>query len=149
MKQILFVCMGNICRSPAAEGLLREKLINRGLKEGEDFLVDSAGTISAWEGNAPDLRSQAVLVRNGIDISSLRSRPLTEEDGSNFDVIICMDQKNITDTKKIINKENHKKVRLLDNSDVDDPYVSTANGFEAMYEHIDGATDELVEELFS
>jgi protein-tyrosine phosphatase len=140
--------MGNICRSPAAEGLMRHKLEQRGLEEGKDFEVDSAGTINHWQGSSPDDRSQTVMKNNGIDISSQKSRPLTEEDGDNFDVILCMDSNNIAGAKDIIAKKNHHKIRLLDNSEVDDPFVSVAAGFDQMYNHIDCATDELINELF-
>lgn len=149
MKRILFVCMGNICRSPAAEGLMRDKLEKRKLVEGEDFTIDSAGTISHWQGSSPDDRSQAVMSKHGIDISGQQSRPLTKKDGEKFDVILCMDANNIADAKQIVAKENHHKVRLLDSSDVDDPFVSVAAGFDKMYSHIDVATDALVDELFS
>ncbi len=128
---------------------MREKLKKRKLVEGSDFVVDSAGTISHWQGSPPDERSQYVMSKHGIDITDQQSRPLTEKDGDEFDVILCMDSNNIADAKEIIAKENHQKIRLLDSSDVDDPFVSVAAGFDKMYSHIDAATDVLIDELFS
>lgn len=146
MIKILFVCMGNICRSPAAEGILREKLTRAGKVEGEDFVIDSAGTTSYHEGNAPDVRSQEVMTKNGIDISGQVSRPLTPEDGKNFNMLICMDSANASGVKQIIDAQYHPKIRLLDTQEVEDPYYRS-DGFERMYEHIETAVDSLIAEI--
>lgn len=128
---------------------MRHKLKKSGLVEGKDFIIDSAGTISRWQGSPPDDRSQAVMSKHGIDISNLQARPLTKEDGNEFDVILCMDSNNIADAKQIIDSKNHHKIRLLDSSSIDDPFISVAAGFDKMYSHIDVATNALIDELFS
>ncbi len=148
MIKILFVCMGNICRSPAAEGILRNKLERLGKVEGKDFIIDSAGTTSYHQGSPPDVRSQKVTAKNDVDISSQMSRPLTTSDGKKFDVIICMDATNLTDVKRIINEDYHSKVRLLDTREVEDPYYRS-DGFDRMYEHIDAAISKLITEIIS
>jgi len=135
--------MGNICRSPAAEGILRSKLKELGKVEGKDFEIDSAGTTGYHHGSAPDVRSQRVMVKNGIDISKQVSRPLTAGDGEKFDMIICMDSSNLTDVKHIIKKNYHSKVRLLGSKEVEDPYYRN-DGFDRMYSHLDTAIDELI-----
>ncbi len=138
--------MGNICRSPAAEGVLRNKLKQLGKVEGKDFVIDSAGTTSYHQSSAPDVRSQEVTAKNGIDISSQVSRRLLPEDGENFDMLICMDLANMEDVKRIIDRSHHSKVRLLDTREVEDPYYRS-DGFDRMYQHIDTAVDSLVAEL--
>ncbi len=148
MTKILFVCMGNICRSPAAEGILRNKLENTGKVEGKDFIIDSAGTTRAHQGSAPDLRSQTVMTKNGIDISQQTSRPLTKDDGEDFDMIICMDRANVAGVKQIIDAKNYEKVQLLDTREVEDPYYGS-DGFDRMYQHINSAVETLVNEIVS
>lgn len=146
MIKVLFVCMGNICRSPAAEGVMRDKLTQAGKSEGEDFIIDSAGTTGYHKGSSPDGRSQEVTARNGIDISKQVSRPLVAEDGETFDIIVCMDKANEAGVRQIIDSKNYDKVRMLDTQEVEDPYYRS-DGFERMYEHIDGAVESLVAEL--
>lgn len=140
--------MGNICRSPAAEGLLRDKLTKKGLVEGKDFIIDSAGTISAWEGSAPDDRSVDIMKRNNIDIFDQASRPLTPEDGGKFDLIFCMDENNARSAKEILPAKYHDKIQLFDVTSVGDPYSSGATGFEDMFQQLNGAADKIVTELF-
>ncbi len=147
MIKILFVCMGNICRSPAAEGMLRSKLEKLGKVEGEDFLIDSAGTTKFHKGSAPDPRSTNAVKTHGIDISNQTSRPLTSEDGERFDLIICMDEANLEDAKRLLPKKYNSKIRLLDAQEVEDPYWRS-DGFDRMYEHIDSALDNLISTQF-
>ncbi|TJV05831.1 MAG: low molecular weight phosphotyrosine protein phosphatase, partial [Mesorhizobium sp.] len=97
IKSILFVCLGNICRSPLAEGVFRAVWAERG--EGRDILLDSAAT-SGWEvGSAPDPRSIAVATRHGIDISAQKARRIALDDFSRFDLILGMDRTNVRDLK--------------------------------------------------
>ncbi|RMH44610.1 MAG: low molecular weight phosphotyrosine protein phosphatase, partial [Gammaproteobacteria bacterium] len=91
-QKILMVCLGNICRSPLAEGILRHRLDAMGR---DDVLVDSAGTSAYHVGEPPDPRSMAVAERHGIDIRGLRARQLTAEDGNQFDWILVMDDQNL------------------------------------------------------
>ncbi|BCG99063.1 protein-tyrosine-phosphatase [Mesorhizobium sp. 131-2-5] len=99
INSILFVCLGNICRSPLAEGVFRAVWAERG--RGRDMLLDSAAT-SGWEvGSAPDPRSIAVAMRHGIDISGQRARKVRREDFSRFDLILGMDRSNVADLKAL------------------------------------------------
>ncbi len=145
MIKILFVCMGNICRSPAAEGILRDKLKQLGRIEGEDFTVDSAGT-GAWVQSAPDKRSQDVCQRHGLNISAQKGRQFDRSDGEKFDLIICMDNANVAGVKETIDSKHHYKVRLFDETEVADPYYRN-DGFEQMYQQLENAANRLVSEL--
>lgn len=106
--KILFVCLGNICRSPMAEGLLRKRAAERGIP----LTVDSAAT-SRWEvGNPPYPGTQEVLRKAGVDFSMMRARQITEDDFYRFDYIIGMDQNNLQDLKAIAPKETKEKIFL-------------------------------------
>lgn len=146
--KVLMVCLGNICRSPLAEGLLRKKVQQAGL----DWEVDSAGTSAYHEGNAPDSRSIAVARNHHLDISQQQSRPLTPSDLEKFDVIYVMDSENYNNVMDLCaNDEQAAKVRLImnvvqpeRNIAVPDPYWSD-DGFEQVYQMLDAATDRIVE----
>ena len=103
--KILMVCLGNICRSPLAEGILKSKL--------PDYIVDSAGTISMHEGNHPDKRSVKVAALHNIDISKQRSRPIQPKDLESFDRIYCMDRNNLKDVSAMARNEEQKQKYLL------------------------------------
>ena len=144
MIKILTVCLGNICRSPAAEGILRSQLIASGLEEERDFEIDSAGT-GAWHaGEAPDRRSQQVCMKYDIDISAQQARQLRAEDGADFDYILGMDESNLDNIKNIIPETQHHKVALFDGVEVNDPYYSTSDGFEIMYQQLEAAAERRV-----
>ena len=143
VNKILFVCLGNICRSPAAEGILSQKLSEQGLVRGQDFIVDSAGT-NAWVDSHPDVRSQQVCQEHGIDISGQVGRKLTSQDGQNFDYLYCMNDSNVTRAKIIIPSEYHNKIKLINGSEISDPYLSGADGFEKMYSQLDRAIDGII-----
>ena len=95
MINVLFVCMGNICRSPMAEGAFRKTVKDAGLEE--HFMIDSAGTIGYHAGSPPDTRAQETAKKNGINISAQRSRKVTENDFHEFDYILAMDNENMAD----------------------------------------------------
>lgn len=146
--KILMVCLGNICRSPMAEGILREKA------QGLNWQIDSAGTSSLHEGEAPDFRAVKTLRKHQIDISKQRSRPFSEKDFSDYDLILTMDNSNF---EKVIalapNSEATGKVkRILDfiypnqHEEVPDPYYGGDNGFDSVYSLLDKATDKIIEE---
>jgi protein-tyrosine phosphatase len=149
--KILMVCLGNICRSPIADGLLRKKVKEQGL----DVEVDSAGTIALHQGEAPDSRMVETARKNGTDISFLRARQFKVEDFENFDYIFSMDfsnQKNILSLAR--NEEDRNKVHMLlgdltdqEEASVPDPYYGTQKDFEHVYELVDHATDMLIEKL--
>jgi protein-tyrosine phosphatase len=150
--KILFVCMGNICRSPMAEGHFRELLKQRAGHLG--ITIDSAGTHGYHAGSPPDKRAQVATRRRGIDISKLAARNVVEADFENFDYIIAMDQDNLADLMERADPVYHDRIRLfLDFSqtetgaDVPDPYYGGATGFERVLDLIEKAAEGLLTEL--
>lgn len=136
--RILMVCLGNICRSPLAEGILKSKL-------NANFEVDSAGTAAYHVGNPPDKRSIAVAQQFGIDISQQRARQFKKDDFNSFDLIFVMDQNNYNDVVELAIPAQRRKVHLLrENSEVPDPYYGDASAFEAVFHLIDTACETLV-----
>ena len=140
--KILMVCLGNICRSPLAEGIMRSKL-------NEDFFVDSAGTGDWHVGQLPDKRSIAIAKTYGIDISSQRARQFQTDDFEAFDQIFVMDASNFKNVVALAQTDEHrKKVRLILNElDVPDPYYGGDEGFENVFRMLDEATNEFVKTL--
>ena len=141
--KILMVCLGNICRSPLAEGILKKKV-------GKSTFVDSAGTAAYHIGNQPDPRSISVGKKNGIDISYFRARKFTKEDFRNFNYIYVMDKSNYNDVLSLAQlSEDHKKVKLIldHEQEVPDPYYGEAGGFDRCYNLLDKACDQIVKEL--
>ncbi len=139
------VCLGNICRSPLAEGILRSKVDTSLIQ------VDSAGTAGYHIGNPPDPRSVAVARKYQIDISNQRCRRFVREDFERYDHIFVMDQSNYQDVMEVADDSRHiEKVRLLleeieaGPSEVPDPYYGGESGFEYVFELIDQACDALV-----
>ena len=147
--KILMVCLGNICRSPLAEGILQEKAWKAGLK----WSVESAGTNGYHIGEAPHRLSQKVAKINGIDISKQRSRSFVPEDLKRFDKIYAMSMDVIDDMKRIARKDFDKtKVDLLmnelfpgENVDVPDPWYGPEPGFHEVYKLINEACDKIIE----
>jgi protein-tyrosine phosphatase len=146
--KVLMVCLGNICRSPLAQGVLENKLEQKGIK----WNVDSAGT-SAWHINeAPDSRSIDIGKKNGIDISSQRARKFSAADFDEFDLILPMDSSNYYDIVRQARSEEDKyKVHLIlnyafpgENRAVPDPYYD--NNFQKVYELLDIACDKFISE---
>lgn len=132
------VCLGNICRSPLAEGILKSKL-------NANFEVDSAGTAAYHVGNPPDKRSIAVAQQFGIDISQQRARQFKKDDFNSFDLIFVMDQNNYNDVVELATPAQRRKVHLLrENNEVPDPYYGDASAFEAVFHLIDTACETLV-----
>lgn len=145
--KVLMVCLGNICRSPLAEGILRHKIEEKGL----NWQVDSAGTGSWHVGEPPDSRSVAVARKYSIDISKQRARQLKKIDLDRFDVIFAMDSSNYQNILRLAETRTQKdKVRLImneadpgKNEAVPDPYWDD-NGFENVYQMLHRATDEFL-----
>ena len=147
--KILMVCLGNICRSPLAEGILASKLPK------DKFQVDSAGTGSWHIGHKPDERSIAIAKKNKLDISEQKGRQFTTSDFETFDYIYVMDNSNYWDVVQLVdNKAQTEKVQLIlnelfpnENVDVPDPYFGLPNGFESVYKMLDEACDVLAKKL--
>jgi len=147
--KILMVCLGNICRSPLAEGILASKLPEN------KFKVDSAGTGSWHIGNAPDERSIITAKKNGILISNQKCRQITTNDFDFFDYIYVMDNNNYNDVLELSNNQEHrKKVQLIlnelfpnENVDVPDPYYGLQNGFDSVYQMLNEACDLIAKKL--
>jgi len=147
MIKVICVCLGNICRSPVAEALLREQFIAQGYLDGKDFVVDSAGTGDWHLGHPPDARSQQVCEAHGIDISGQRARKFISTDGKKYDVIFGMDKNNLDNIKQIIAPEHHLKVKLFDAHEVNDPYYGILDGFEIMYQQLERAAEKIMSDL--
>ena len=146
---VLMICMGNICRSPTAEGVLREKLTRSGLSD--RVVVDSAGTHAWHEGEPPDPRSVRHARRRGYDIASLRARPVIDADFERFDLILAMDADNLVLLQDRCPAEHLGKLGRLtghaqrfNSSSVPDPYSGGAEGFELALDLIEDACDGLV-----
>ncbi|MBI2424991.1 MAG: low molecular weight phosphotyrosine protein phosphatase [Candidatus Hydrogenedentes bacterium] len=149
MLRVLFVCLGNICRSPTAEGIFSHKVAAAGLAGRIES--DSAGT-SAWHaGEAPDGRAQEEAERRGIDIGRQRSRAVVSSDFEAFDLILAMDSENLRELKSRCPQDLQGKLhRLLDyapqgeHRDVPDPYYGGPQGFARVFDMIDDACDGLL-----
>jgi protein-tyrosine phosphatase len=147
--KILMVCLGNICRSPLAEGILASKLPKN------KFIVDSAGTGSWHIGHHPDERSIAIAKKNKLDISKQRGRQFTTSDFDAFDYIYVMDNSNYWDVVQLLdNKAQTEKVQLIlnelfpnENVDVPDPYFGIPNGFDSVYKMLNDACDIIAKKL--
>lgn len=148
---ILMVCLGNICRSPTAEGVLRVQLEQAGLSA--QARVDSVGTGDSHVGQPPDSRAIACANKHGVDISMLRARRLTLEDFDAFDVLLCADRTILHDARIRKPRTSHSQVELLldwaglGKKDVPDPYYGSARDFEHAYKLIDNAAAEIVERV--
>lgn len=141
MKSILFVCLGNICRSPLGEGIAREIIRKHKL----DIRVDSAGISAYHSGDAPDTRSIKVARENGIDIEDLRSRQVNVYSDMDFDLILAMDSSNYQALLDL----GFKNVRLLgdfglNGRDIRDPYLGGDEGFRKVYEEVKICVEELL-----
>jgi low molecular weight protein-tyrosine phosphatase len=149
MTRILMVCLGNICRSPLAEGILKSKNFNF------KTFIDSAGTGAYHISEKPDKRSIAIAKENGIDITDQRARKFLHEDFDEFDFIYVMDNSNYADVIALARDDNDKsKVKLIlnevfpnENSDVPDPYYGGDLGFKNVYNMLDNACDVIVKKL--
>ncbi len=150
MKQVsvLFVCMGNICRSPTAEGLFRQAVEKAGLAK--HIEIDSAGTHSYHVGSQPDARAQAASLKRGIDLSALRGRQAQSRDFTKFDYILAMDNSNYTDLMQLAGGSASNLHMFLDFSDrfsetdVPDPYYGGDQGFEHVLDLIEDASKGLL-----
>lgn len=151
MTRVLFVCLGNICRSPTAEGVFQQALDRAGLSKRVE--INSCGVGSWHVGKAPDPRAQAAALRRGIDISHLRARQLKTSDFLEFDYVLGMDSDNLAAMQALKPADSQAKVGLLleyaglANTDVPDPYYGGEAGFEQVLDMIEQASTGLIAEL--
>lgn len=144
MISVLFVCLGNICRSPMAEGVFRHLLRERGL-EGR-FHVDSAGTGSWHVGEPPDPRTLAVLRDRGIALDRV-ARQLKLDDAERFDWILTMDESNLATVRRMLPAPHHHKVHPVMEGDVPDPYYGGAEGFAEVYALLHPVLDRWIDRM--
>lgn len=150
--KVLFVCMGNICRSPTAEGVFRHFLREKNLEDRVE--VDSAGTHGYHAGEAPDQRTQRAAAVRGYDLSEMRARKVAAQDLTYFDQILAMDRNNLDVLKRICPPEKHDRLGLLmsysksfDDDEVPDPYYGLGHGFDLVLDMIEDAAQGLVESI--
>lgn len=154
-KRVVFVCMGNICRSPTGEGVLRAMVERRGLSD--RIAIDSAGTISYHAGNPADGRMRAAAARRGYDLTSI-ARQVTPADLTDFDLVLAMDRDNLDDLERLHGgPADHIRLfgSFLDGHDADsapdvpDPYYGGAAGFEQVLDMIEAACPAIIDHLLS
>jgi len=148
--KILFVCTGNICRSPTAHGVFRTKVREAGLEK--HVRIDSAGTHGYHVGEAPDERTQRVAKKRGYDISDLRARQITKEDFINHDLILAMDWENHAFLQQMSPRQYHHKIKLTmrfatehESAVVPDPYYGGADGFDTVLDYVEDVATNLID----
>lgn len=153
MVRVLFVCLGNICRSPTAEGIFRHRVAEAGLEHA--IATDSAGTHGFHVGDPPDRRAQAAAAERGIDLSDIRSRRFSPYDFGEFDYILAMDDENLAALRgNARDRDEQERIyRMLDfardpqEREVPDPYYGPAGGFERVFELLEDASAGLLDHL--
>lgn len=150
--KVVFICMGNICRSPTAEGVFRHVVKQR--KLADKIEIDSAGTHAYHIGESPDSRSQSTALIRGVNLSAQRARKAIAEDFERFDYVIAMDRSNYENLKQIGQASELSKLHLFmdftqdwDNEEVPDPYYGGANGFEEVFDMVQSASEGLLEHI--
>jgi len=153
--RVLFVCMGNICRSPTAEGVFRHLVDQHRHRFGAVSIeIDSAGTHDYHVGEPPDRRAIAAAARRGIDLRDLRARRVEMQDFERFDLILAMDRENLSTLQSQAPRDYHPRIRLLLDfapdaytREVPDPYYGGAKGFEEVLDLLELASQGLLNEL--
>ena len=150
--KVLFVCMGNICRSPTAQGVFEQLVRRQQLAEFID--VDSAGTHAYHVGEAPDRRSQAAAKLRGIDLSAQRARRVIVVDFERFDYILAMDKDNLAELRRLAKPKQQARVQLFmtyatrwQNDEVPDPYYGGSSGFDRVLDMVEDAAEGLLDHI--
>lgn len=150
--RVLFVCMGNICRSPTAEGVFRKRVEEAGLAG--QVVIDSAGTHAYHVGEPPDARAQAAARGRGVDLGPLRGRQAVAEDIRRFDYVLVMDEENLDNLLSICPRGLEEKIELFMEyatggypREVPDPYFGGATGFDRVLDMIEAASEGLLEDI--
>nr|WP_236588756.1 low molecular weight protein-tyrosine-phosphatase [Amphritea japonica] len=149
--KVLFVCLGNICRSPTAHGVFRERVLRQGLAQ--KIEIDSAGTAAYHVGNSPDHRSMAAALQRGYDLSDLRARQAIAADFGYYDYILAMDVQNLTDLRSICPADYPGYLGLfleladLDEHEVPDPYYGGSTGFDHVLDLTETASEALLRRI--
>lgn len=150
--KVLFVCMGNICRSPTAEAVFRHYVENAGLSE--QVMIDSAGTHDYHIGDKPDSRAQHAAQQRGYDMSKQRGRQVGEDDFRHFDYVLAMDKTNLANLRRITPPDSGTHAKLLleyarnhVERDVPDPYYGGGDGFERVLDMVEDAAEGLLQEI--
>ena len=151
MVKVLFICMGNICRSPTAEGVFRHKVEQENLES--QISIDSAGTHAYHVGNPPDGRAQDAALKRNINLSKQRARRVEVEDFTTFDYVISMDQSNKEDLLSICPTDYEDRVHLFldfansEETEVPDPYYGQGRGFEIVLNLVEDASEGLLKHI--
>jgi protein-tyrosine phosphatase len=151
MVRVLFVCMGNICRSPLAQGVFENVLRREGLED--EVFVDSAGTGRWHVGSPPDERAQRSASSRGLDLSTQRARQVTPDDCHSFDYVLTMDEENYRTVAALCREGDTEVKPFLDfapgraETEVPDPYYGGPNGFERVLDLVEEASEGLLEEI--
>jgi len=149
---VLFVCLGNICRSPTAEGVFRKKVSDAGLVE--MIQIDSAGTHAFHNDEPPDRRAQAAALRRGVDLGDIRARRVSEDDYAQFDLILAMDETNLAVLNERAIEDARSSVHLFlefsessRETEVPDPYYGGTAGFERVLDIVEEAAEGLLRHI--
>lgn len=152
MVKVLFVCMGNICRSPTAEGVFRHFLKMHGLENRIE--ADSAGTHGYHVGESPDLRTQRAALERGYDLSQIRARRVAPQDMDYFDLVLAMDKSNLDNLQRMAPPEKHQRIQLLmnyaehfDEEEVPDPFYGLGYDFDLVIDMVEDAVKGLIKAL--
>ena len=150
--RVLFVCLGNICRSPTAEGVLRHKLQVAGLAGRVE--VASAGTGNWHVGAAPDKRTQRAALLRGYDLSAQRAQQVVAPDFNHYDLILAMDKVNLDNLRRMAGRDGHDRIKLFmdyaqhfDDDEVPDPYYGLGHGFDLVLDMVEDASQGLVSDI--
>lgn len=150
VNSILFVCMGNICRSPSAEAVFRQKMQAKSLS----LHIDSAGTLGAHAKEKPDHRAQKAGIARGYNFDGIKARKVNVKDFAEFDLILAMDEDNVSELKKVAPAGTESKIHLMldyaknfDETEVPDPYYGGAKAFDYVLDLLEAASDGLIEQL--